>query len=141
MRRRPVEDDQEEEERRQREVARRSGPADERRHRAGGPADDDVLRGRALELARVDEHVEEFPASASSAARTLTKLASTTKESAESARPNSSARAGATRPEATGRRSVRVRMWTVDVAVEHVVQGAGAAAREGEPAERGGEKA
>ena len=39
--------------------------------------------------------------------RTLTALASRTKENAESARPNSSARLAGTRPEATGRAFVR----------------------------------
>ena len=59
VRRRPVEDDQEEQDRRQsrcRPVAGR--PADERRKRARGAADHDVLRRPALEPARVDEDVE-----------------------------------------------------------------------------------
>ena len=34
------------------------GPADEHRHRAGGAADDDVVRARALEPDRVDADVE-----------------------------------------------------------------------------------
>ena len=39
----------------------RRGVPDERRHRPGSPADDDVLRGRALEPTGVDEDVEEVP--------------------------------------------------------------------------------
>ena len=39
--------------------AGRGGVADERRNRARGASDDDVLRGRALEPARVHEDVEE----------------------------------------------------------------------------------
>ena len=61
MRRRPEEDDQEEPERGQRQVAGRGGEADERRHRPGGAADDDVLHRRALQIARVDDDVEEVP--------------------------------------------------------------------------------
>src|SRR6266540_4024131 len=61
VRRRPEEDDQEQEQRRQRQAPRHGRPADERRHRAGRAADNDVLRRRALEPARVDEHVEEVP--------------------------------------------------------------------------------
>ena len=67
----------------------------------------------------------------------FTQQASTTNESASSASPNSSARAGATRPDATGRACVRSPMsWSMS-AVEDVVQGRRAAAGEREPAERG----
>ena len=59
VRRRPEEDDQEEPERGQAEVPGRGCVADERRHRAGRAADDDVLRRRALQPAGVDEDVEE----------------------------------------------------------------------------------
>ena len=59
MRRRPHEHDREQGQRRERDVPGRCRPADERGHRAGRPADDDVLRRRALQPARVDEDVEQ----------------------------------------------------------------------------------
>ncbi len=61
MRRRPEEDDPERPEGLGREAAGRRGPADERRDRAGGTADDDVLRRQRLEPDRVDEDVAEQP--------------------------------------------------------------------------------
>ena len=67
-------------------------------------------------------------------------LASRTKESAESASPNSSARAGGTRPAATGRCSRALAHQPVDVRVEHVVERARAAAREREADHRRGEE-
>ena len=59
VRRGPEEDDPEREQRLGRQRAGRRGPADQRRHRACGAADDDVLRGQRLEPDRVDDHVAE----------------------------------------------------------------------------------
>src|SRR5258708_9548536 len=43
------------------QVPRRGRPADQRRNGSRVTADDDVLRRRPLQPARVDEHVEEIP--------------------------------------------------------------------------------
>ena len=59
MRRRPQEDDGEQQERQRGDVAGRRDPADQRREGAGGAADDDVLRGPALQPDRVDQDVEQ----------------------------------------------------------------------------------
>ena len=61
--------------------------------------------------------------------------ASSVNDAAESARPNSSARGAVSRPEATGRDGGTLAHQAVDVAVEHVVERRGAAAREREPGE------
>ncbi len=62
VRRRPVEDDGEQIDRRQIEPAGHGRPAHQRRKRAGGAADHDVLRARPLEPDGVDEDVEQEPA-------------------------------------------------------------------------------
>ena len=72
--------------------------------------------------------------------RTFTVDASSTNESAESASPNSSAARAATRPDATGRCSRALAHQRVDVAVEHVVERARAAAGEREAEHRHGEQ-
>ena len=59
MRRRPDEDEQEQQQRHEVETTRRGRVADQRRHRAGGSPDHDVVTRRALQPARVDEHVEQ----------------------------------------------------------------------------------
>ena len=59
MRRRPQEDDHEEHDALEAHRAGCRGPADHRRQRARGSADDDVLRRRALEPHGVDHGVEE----------------------------------------------------------------------------------
>ena len=123
VRGRPEEHDEEQPERRKREAARRRRVADERRYGARGPADDDVLRRRALEPARVDDDVEERCRRARArAVRRLTAEARSTNESAERTSPNSSACAGETRPDATGRLLGPAPHEDVDVAVEDVVQ-------------------
>ena len=72
--------------------------------------------------------------------RTFTADARSANETAESRIPNSSACSGVTRPDTTGRASVRLAHQRVDVAVEHVVESRRAAAREREPEHRHGEQ-
>ena len=140
MGRRPVEDDQEEEQRRQREVARRRRPADDRGHGAGRSADDDVLRRRALEPARVDDHVEEpFPKTASSAARHVREARQHDERERRQREPELE---GALGRDAAGGDGPPVGALhvLVDVAVEDVVQRRGATAGEREAAEHGREQ-
>ena len=59
VRRGPQEDDREQDQRLDCERAGRRDPADYRRQRARRAADDDVLRGRALQPHRVDHDIEE----------------------------------------------------------------------------------
>ena len=59
MRRRPQEDDQEQDERLEPDLSGCRRPANHRRKRAGGTADDDVLRRAPLQPYRIDDDVEE----------------------------------------------------------------------------------
>ena len=135
--RRPEEDDEEERERRQRERAGSGRPADERWHGARRAADDDVLRRRALEPARVDEHVEEVAHEGEHGRQDVHRAG----EQRERERRQREAEL----ERVLGREAVRrhgaparaLAHQPVDVAVEHVVEGARAAAREGEPDHRG----
>ena len=69
--------------------------------------------------------------------RTLTALASRTKENASSASPNSSARLGGHAARRDRARTRSLAHQRVDVAVEHVVERRSAAAGEREPGHRG----
>ena len=64
VRRGPVEDDGEQVDGREIDAAGHRGPAHQRRERARRPADDDVLRTRALEPDGIDEDVEQQAATA-----------------------------------------------------------------------------
>ena len=132
MRRRPEEDDQEEPERRQRQVARRGGEADERRNRAGGAADDDVLHRGALEVARVDDDVEEVADEREDRGQHVDRAG----EQRERERREDEAelqRARRRDPARGDRAALGARAHQpVDVGVEHVVEGARASAGERE---------
>ena len=104
-------------------------PAHQRRNRAGGAADHDVLRGQPLRPHRVDHHVEEAAAErqqrrpAGSRTPRARQTASADSTTPNAVRPARRDPAGRDRP----RRRARPHQ-PVDVAVEHVVQRAGAAA-------------
>ena len=108
MRWRPQEDDPEQRRAREGQVAGRGGVPDERRHRAGRTADDDVLRRRPLQPARVDDHVEARCRRARGARSARSGRTRATRTRARRARARTRALVGAgTRPEATGRLAVR----------------------------------
>ena len=129
MRRRPEEDDREEQQRRNGDVPGGCGPADQGRDRAGGAADDDVLRCRALQPARVDEDVEEV-AGQSQQRRQHVDEACEQHERERRERQAELERPG--RRDAVGRDGTAVGSphVPVDVPVEHVIERAGAAAGE-----------
>ena len=140
MRRRPEEDDQEEPERRQAEVPGGGGVADERRYRAGGAADDDVLRRRALQPARVDEHVEEVPDESERGGQDVD--GAREQDEGERREDEPELERARRRHAARGDRALLrpLAHQPVDVRVEHVVERAGAAAREREADHRGDEE-
>lgn len=57
MRRRPGEDDEEQQHRLGSDLAGHRGPAEHRRHRPGGTADDDVLRGGGFQQHGIDHRI------------------------------------------------------------------------------------
>ena len=141
VRRRPEEDDQEERDRRQSQVPGRGRPADQRRDRAGGPADDDVLRRRALQPAGVDEDVEEVPDERQRRGQDVDRAGEQHERERRQREPELERvrrrhPAGGDRPRARPLAHQRV-----DVAVDHVVERAGAAAGEREPDDERGQVA
>ena len=137
VRRRPEEDDQEEEERRHGQIPGRRGPADQRRHRAGSPADDDVLRRRALQPARVDEHVEQVPHEREHGGQDVDEAREQDERESREREPELERVLG--RDAIGGDRPPRSAPHrAVDVAVEDVVERARAAAGQREPEHRHG---
>ena len=129
MRGRPEEHDCEEDEGGQRQVPGRRRPADERRDRACSSADDDVLRRRAFEEARVDEDVEEVAREREDRGQDVD---DTGKEHEREGRQGEAELEGIRRRHSSrGYRAGACALahQPVDIGVEHVVQGAGAAAR------------
>ena len=140
MRRRPEEDDQEQEQRRQAQVARRRRPADERRDRAGGAADHDVLRRRPLQPARVDEHVEEAADEREHRGQHVHERGQQHERERHQREAELDGALG--RDALLGDRAVsRAAHQPVEIAVEHVVERARAAAREREAGHRDREQA
>ena len=140
MGRRPVEDDQEEEERGQGEVPRRRRPADDRRDRPRCPADHDVLRGRALQVPRVDDHVEEVPEDGEECRENVREAREDDEREGRECEPELER---TLRRDASGchRSPVRAAHVLVDIPVEDVVESGGAATGERKAAKDGCEKA
>ncbi len=129
MRRRPEEDDREQVDRHAGELAGDRRPADERRYRARGAPDDDVLRRAALEPDRVDEDVAE---EARERQRCREQVHRGRQQQERQGCEDDPVDQGGSRRDATaGHRPVgRARHLRVDVAVEVVVDGARAARRQ-----------
>ena len=140
MRRRPEEDDEEEEERRDRQVASRSGPADERGHGSGRSADDDVLRGRALEPACVDEDVEEAAGESEERREDVDEAREDDEGERREGEPELERTLGRDPASRHGPLVGAAHVY-VDVAVEHVIQRARPSTGEREPRHRGDEEA
>ena len=104
-------------------------PADQRRHGAGGAADHDVLRRAALQPDRVDEHVAEEAGEGQRGGQRVDRQRELDQRQARehAAEQQRRARGDAARGDRPGGRALHLR---VDVAVEPVVDGAGAARRE-----------
>ena len=110
----------------------RGRPADERRDRAGGAADDDVLRRRALQPAGVDEDVEEV-ADERERRRQDVDAGGEDRERERRQREAELERVRRRDPvRGHGPRPRALPHQPVDVAVEHMVEGARAAARQRE---------
>ena len=88
-------------------MAGRAREADQRRHRAGGAADHDVLRGRPLQPPRVDEHVEEVPGEREQRGRQVDERVEQDERERRQRQAELERARGGTRPDATGRCSVR----------------------------------
>ena len=107
MRRRPQEDDQEQNERLEPDLSGRRCPADHRRKRTGGAADDDVLRRLPLQPHRVHDDVEEDREGEQRGRLTLIARARTATAPHARTSPNASASAREILPRGIGRLAVR----------------------------------
>ena len=107
MRRSPEEDYQEEIDRQQIDPAGDGGVSDERRKRARRPADDDVLRRRPLQPARIDEDVEVESRQSETRGENVRRPGEQKCRSVASATPNASTDFGPIRPAGIGRSRVR----------------------------------
>ncbi len=139
MRRRPDEDDREERERRHGQVACRRRPSDERRDGSRGAADHDVLGRRALEHAGVHDNVEEVSGQRQHRRQRVhgggqEDEGSRREREPELERPRRRDPAGCHGP------AVRARHRPVEVAVDQMIERAGATARKRE-ARHGGDEA
>ena len=108
VRRRPQQHDHEQVDRAHPEVAVGRGPARQRRDRAGGAPDHDVLRRRSLQPQRVHDHVVRASGQRQQSREHDCRMPLiTANESASSTSANATARLGLIRPAATGREAVR----------------------------------
>ena len=108
----------------------RGRPARERRDRSRGAADDDVLRRRALQPDGVDEHVEEAAGERQRRSQQVVEHGQGRERERRQREPEGDRTRWSDPP---GGDRPRRRAWPhqlIDVAVEHVVEGAGAPARE-----------
>ena len=130
MGRRPVEDDREQVDRGPRQRAAGRGPADQRRHRAGGAADHDVLWGAALQPDRVHADVADEPAQRQRGGQQVHgQRQQHERQRAQSTNPNDQRGAGRD-PARRDRPRGGAAHLGVDVAVVVVVDRAGAARRQ-----------
>jgi hypothetical protein len=114
----------------------RRGVAHERRHGARDAAEDDVLRPATLQVAGVDDDVEEI---ADEREHRRQEVRGRCQQRERRRREREPELERARRREPAGRHRARRRPrphQLVDVAVEHVVERSGAAARESEAEER-----
>lgn len=116
--------------------ARYRRPPDQYRHRPRRAADDDVLGGGALQQQRIDKHVEQQPGCGQHRSEQIGEGPQPSEAGEAEDRPEHQ---GRLRPNAAGgqRPAPSANHDTVDVAVDHLVDGVGAPRRHRATAESG----